>query len=391
MPAGSTCPIMASVSADWRAFDAPQLQQHGCAVWISHGDEDTTWDAFLLGTELGQFQQSTAWARVKRIEGWQASRVIVTHGVQVIGGFQVLWRARFGIRLGYVTKGPVLSNAIVPLRDEVVRLMRAAANVLGLRAMVVQAPDFDTQLEQPMIAAGLPPHRLQDIYSATVFVDVTQPIDEIVRGFSRDVMRLVRRQRDEGVSTRWGGPEDAELFFALMAQTCAKQRVSPNPPNADAVRAILRAFSSPSETGRAKASVLFAEHQGRTLAAFLLIRFGERLVLWKKGALADGGRLQPNRLLDFEAIQWARSIGCRQYELVGLHRGAAVRLLAGARRADVSMPSADAYKLNFGGSIKLLPEARILLPSRLCSLGYHALALCARRGDSNPARPTPTA
>ena len=92
----------------WRQFSDCAVGPEGTSVWLSEADDDPVWDAFLLGTPLGQFQQSSAWARVKRLEGWRATRFMVTAGERIVTGFQILWKTRFGLRFGYVSKGPVV-------------------------------------------------------------------------------------------------------------------------------------------------------------------------------------------------------------------------------------------------------------------------------------------
>src|SRR5258706_39485 len=68
---------------------------------ISRQVEDSCWDKFLQETPLGQFQQSTIWARAKASEGWRVVRLVLTVDEEIVGGFQILWRPSWRGRVAY--------------------------------------------------------------------------------------------------------------------------------------------------------------------------------------------------------------------------------------------------------------------------------------------------
>lgn len=359
--------------ADWESFPFRPAGGPEIRVWASQAERDPAWDSLLVSTPLGQFQQSSAWARIKRLEGWKATRFIVTDGDHPVGGCQILWKSRFGLRIGYASKGPVVAPASGFGSAEAAALLQRAARRLGLQALVAQAPDHDRQSESSMANAGFIENRLIGVYGATMLVDLTRPFADVERGFSHDVRRQIRRSQRQNVRVRFGDAADADLFFELMKQTCARQGVAPNPSQSASIRAILTEFQpQPGSDANPWARCLFAEREGRTIAGYLLIRFGHRLCEWKKGIAADVGREQPNRLLNWEAMKWAKTLGCRQYELVGLDRRAVEDLLAGLPPAAVAMPSTDTYKLSFGGAPILLPRAGVWLSSTPSRLAYRA-------------------
>jgi hypothetical protein len=366
---------------EWARLPVNFPENRNRRVWISEADRDPAWDFFLLGTPLGQFQQSSAWARVKRIEGWRATRWIVTERDKVVAGFQILWKSKLGLRFGYVSKGPVSTPAFGAGPSQTVGLLKQAASRLRLSALVAQPPDFDHETASHLSAAGFLENRLIGVLSATIAVDLARPFKEVERGFSHNVCYDVRRQRKNNVLVRFGDAHDAEIFFDLMLQSCSRQKVAPNPSNAGSIRAISEEFCTEGGVGSASwAGFLLAECDGRVLAGVLLIRFGDCLSLWKKGVALDAGRAQPNRLLDFEAMKWGHQTGARRYELVGLDREVATQLLAHTPRASVPMNSSDYYKLHFGGTPVLLPEAKVWTPSFFGRFTYGAFLALRRFG-----------
>src|SRR5690242_12917165 len=101
-------PTLASEREHWKRIPESTGTRPGSLVLRSDAANDVDWDAFLLSTPLGQFQQSSAWARVKALENWRATRFIMTSEGAPVAGCQVLWKTKLGLRFGYISKGPVV-------------------------------------------------------------------------------------------------------------------------------------------------------------------------------------------------------------------------------------------------------------------------------------------
>ena len=65
-------------------------RQGGLAVGLSQGLTDPAWDRFVAGAAGGGHLQTTAWARVKATLGWDATRIAVWSGDELVAGCQVL-------------------------------------------------------------------------------------------------------------------------------------------------------------------------------------------------------------------------------------------------------------------------------------------------------------
>src|SRR5258708_16240042 len=96
-------------------------------VSISREVEDNCWDKILQETPLGQFQQSTIWARAKATEGWRVVRLVLTMDKEILGGFQILWRPSWRGRVAYVSKGPVGLPGYPGLAEGATELLRTLA------------------------------------------------------------------------------------------------------------------------------------------------------------------------------------------------------------------------------------------------------------------------
>ena len=90
--------------------------------------------------------------------------------------------------------------------------------------------------------------------------------------------------------------------------------------------------------------------------------------------------LHVNEALNWHAIQLARSLGDRFYDLGGISRSTAEALLIDRDTSPDSLPSTDRFKAAFGGHPVLLPETRILLTVAL--IGRASTGVAARAMNS---------
>ena len=98
-----------------RRLKVEQRTQERYQVQTSQGTEDPIWDAFLDRMPGSSHVQTSTWARVKAIHGWQAERVMIMQGDEIVAGAQLLMgplpiAGNIGGKVGYVTKGPILTK-----------------------------------------------------------------------------------------------------------------------------------------------------------------------------------------------------------------------------------------------------------------------------------------
>ena len=327
------------------------------SIQATHSDvlEDRAWDRFLSEASRGQYQQSSIWARVKASQGWACSRTLLwdEHGCR--GGFQLLHRrTRFG-RLGYVTKGPALANESLDEVEACTEAIKAATERLGLRALVVQPPD-ESGLELPLLEAGFGHASLLRVDEANLLIDMDDDLDSRIPAATR---KRVRQAARRGVTVREGAAEEIGTFFALMAKTCERRGVVPNPSEAG-LREMWSLFAD-----EADVRVSFAEVGGEPVAGLLCLGYGDCLTVWKKGWNGAAADVRPNHGLYHETLLWARDAGYRVCDFGGLERGIAATLLRGEPLSPEQRAGRDFFNLSFGGRPVLLPRALILFPNRL--------------------------
>jgi peptidoglycan pentaglycine glycine transferase (the first glycine) len=319
---------------------------------LSHRTDTITRDAAIwdeaLRAQGGHLLQSWRWGAFKERFGWRAARVAVP-GAQGPALAQVLFRDRFGVSIGYIPRGPSLATA----DPEVAATLWKRIDRLAWRQRaltVIVEPDLlpGPGLDAMRFAPGPPP-----IQPART-VKVTLRDDDGLMAQMHPKMRYnVRLAQRRGVAVRAvDGPGAADDLYALLQDTAQRNAFTVHE------RAYYRDFL---ELFQGDATVLFAEVEGRVVAAAVPVVFGDEAI-YMYGASSTQERGHGGAfLLQFEAMRWARDRGCTRYDLWGIpeldpetsQHDAGDRLVAtsGSDRRGLYE-----FKTRFGGEIVSYPR-----------------------------------
>lgn len=287
-------------------------------------DPGETWDEFVAGEPTGHLMQSRAWARVRQDTGWQPIFLRLEDESKIRAAALLLRRGIPGTRLSvlYIPRGPVLDWADTEGVEALGAALYQVAQEQG--AFVVQT--------DPAV-----PQQREDVHAALTRIGFRR---EAKHGLFRisQPLRVMRIPLD-----RYGGPDG--LLAALAKKTRYGLRV-PAREGVDVVRrtdhdALLAFHRLLWEAGRSKSfpvrslrfheaiwrwcvngglgEYLFAEREGRLLAAIQVLRFGAT-AWYMYGASTEVDRhLMPTYLLQWTAIRRAWADGCRCYDMRGVY------------------------------------------------------------------------
>ncbi len=350
-------------------------------AWVSMGDEDASWDRFLQASPLGHFQQSTIWARAKRVAGWEPVRVVVTIDNEIVGGFQILQRLLWWGGIGYVSKGPVAPNQHPEIAEYVTELLRKVSRRQRLWAVVVQPPDRCEQGEKRLGKRGCSRSHSVEVNGATWIFDLRGGLEPLEQKMAKQTRRKVRQAEDRGVRIREGGRQDLRLFFDLMLATCRRQGVAPNPSEVGHLQALWDA-ARPSGCVR----LTFAEHNGQTLSGLLCISFGKTLTLWKRGWNGLGSGLHPNELITFETLERAVRKGYDFCDYSSFDKEMAAAVKNGEPFSPEQTRSRHCFITRFGGMPRILPRGHLLFANPFVRSAALTLRRISRMRGIGPGR-----
>jgi lipid II:glycine glycyltransferase (peptidoglycan interpeptide bridge formation enzyme) len=311
------------------------------------------WDAFISRHPQAHLLQSTAWGELKSAFGWQAAHVLSPSGET---GAQVLFRRLFpGFSLAYIPKGPVGPLAGPAWQELLAELDRVCRE---RRAIFLKVePDAWERAGEPP-PAGFQPG-LQEIQPPrTLLVDLSGDEAALLGRMKQKTRYNIRLAQKKGVQVYQSG--DLETFYRLMQVTGQRDRFGVH--SLDYYRRAYQLFH-PSQA----CELLLAQLEGEPLGGLMVFARGER-AWYLYGASSDQHReAMPTYLLQWEAMRWARGLGCTSYDLWGVPDADEASLEAHFSQRSDGLWGVYRFKRGFGGQLlrALGPWDRVYRP-----LGY---------------------
>jgi peptidoglycan pentaglycine glycine transferase (the first glycine) len=276
---------------------------------------DEAWNAFVAAHPDGHVLQTSQWAQLKAAFGWEAERVIVQdpHGTAIAAGASLLFRRLpWGQTLAYAPKGPLVNwedagqvQAFLAQARLVCRRHRAA-----LLKIEPELPAADARAGLLAAYGFRPsPQRVQPL--STIHLDLTPDEEAILARMKPKWRYNIRLAERKGITVRHGTLADLPAIQSLLRATGERDGFAVH-------SAPYYALATELFVPAGLATWLVAEYEGEILAAIAVFALGARAwYMW--GASSDHHRhLMPNHALQWAAIRWARSLGCRSYDLWGI-------------------------------------------------------------------------
>lgn len=334
---------------------------------ITSGSQDEAWDGFLAKTSGGHHVQTSLWAQVKALLGWRAARVVVTRGEQIVAGAQLLIRPlALGRAIGYVPKGPLFASGDPVLARLVIEELHRAAEAHRVQYLVIQPPNNGEAFGRQLPRWGFRPSSIEVVPTATVRVDLTKDLDEILAQMKSKTRYNVRLGQRKGITVREGTQRDLSVFYRLLVATGQRQQFSP-----ESEEFYFKMWRVLSLHGYIK--LFLTEYDGEAVSGLLAVPFGDT-VIYKRGAWSGRhGNRRPNEVMHWTAIQWAKTQGYHYYDFEGIAPKAARAILEDRPLSDSLRQTTTRFKLQFGGQVTLFPGAYDYIHNPLLRWAYGAV------------------
>jgi len=334
--------------------------------------DDAAWDTFIAGSAAPSYLQATAWAAVKRPNGWRPVR-IVSAGDEPVGA-QLLLRRPRGLpkAFAYAARGPIartpLDTAAIARFTESIR-SEAPRHGIGHVRIDPEAEDPEGTLGAALRESGWQPAPLIQPPTSRV-LDIAAPEEDVWQGIHRKWRQSITKAGRDGTTVVAGGEERLAEFHRIHAISARRAGI---PFRAE--RTYRDLWSAFAPVGHAH--LYFAESpDGETLATIFLVGWGDRIVDLYGGMTDAGAKRRANYLIKWEAIKRAREAGYAIYDLWGLPSPAIAQFKEGWGGRELAYVGAWDLVLDRIG--RALFEAAVELRSRLLAL--------RRGGDGRPAR-----
>lgn len=284
-------------------------------VSLTEGQREA-WNTFAAREPFFAMIQSWEWGEVKERLGWHAVRLAIEEQGQILAGAQMLIKPiPSGLTsIAYVPRGP-LGNwqdkaAMSRLLTELVRVARQhRAIFLRIEPAHLNNP----ATHQFLHGQGFRPNPYSNQPRATIIIDLTQELDDILGQMRKKTRYSVRYAVKNGVTVRAGGQEDLPGFYSLMQATGRRARFAPR--IYDYYKQEWQTFA---DCEWSEVFMPMAFYQDQLVAAQMSFNFGHRAAYIHGCSSAEHRNLQANHLLVWEAIKWTKAQGCYTYDLWGI-------------------------------------------------------------------------
>ena len=348
------------------------------ATTAEEARRDAAWDALVEGVADGDLVQTTSWASIRQRLGTPVCHLRVhTRDGTLLGGCLMQHRRVLpGIRIGAVSRGPLLFAHHPGAAEQVVREMIATARHLGIQLLVVQPPEGDAGLLGALERAGFRPGGPQIAPTATIRIDLRPTEEELLGRLEQKRRHRIRHGLRDGLRTEES--DDVEAFHRLHVETATRQ--SFQPLGLDYLKAQWEVLAP---LGMCRIAI--TSQAGVPLAAEWLTSFAGKRTCRLTGAVPAApvpGARNASSALIWAVIQQARRDGEQMLDFGGFDRAAAEEIVAGRPPPPSFIDSPSQFKKSFGGQVALLPGPHFILPDRIARA---ALTGAAQRLMLHPA------
>jgi peptidoglycan pentaglycine glycine transferase (the first glycine) len=304
------------------------------------------WNDLINNYPNAHLLQSPAWGEFKRHFGWEPVWISTPNRAKGSSpaGAQLLFRKLIpGITFAYLPKGPLFPPG--PFQDSWVDLLPEIDAACRRRRAVFLKVELDLWESDPLVRAPLEglkkaSHAIQP--PRTLLVDLSGSEDQILAQMKQKTRYNIKLSQKKGVVVHPSA--DIDTFHSLLQVTAGRDEFAVH--SLQYYQKAYDIFHS-----RGECELLMASFEGEPLAGLMVFAHGSR-AWYLYGASTPSHRdRMPNYILQWEAMRWARSIGCTQYDLWGVPDEDEVVLEERFNQKSDGLWGVYRFKRGFGGKI----------------------------------------
>jgi peptidoglycan pentaglycine glycine transferase (the first glycine) len=322
---------------------------------------ETIWSEFYNAHDAAHLLQSPHWAALKGEFGWFSQRVI-TDDI----GSQILFRKLpLGFTIAYIARGPVgnLDHITEHIKEIDGVCKKHRTIFLKIEPDIWEDEQSCETTRIQLVRLGSPAKPIQP--RQTLMVSLENDDEAWLSHMKQKTRYNIRLAQKKGVVVQ--ETEDIHTFQKLMEITGER-----NEFGVHSFAYYRKAF----EEFYPQACRLFlASYKDQPLAAIMVFFKGQTAMYFYGASSNQERNRMPTYLVQFRAMQWAASIGCKEYDLWGIPDQPLEELEASFADRDDGLWGVYRFKRGFGGHIKRSMEAydRVYMPTlyKLYQLKMH--------------------
>lgn len=326
-------------------------------VVISETTEEPNWDRFVIENNGGHYTQTALWGQVKEITGWKTLRIIFKNKHEsIIAGAQILWKPiKFGMKYGYISKGPLFKSHDPSLITFVLLTIKNVCKEYRIIYLALQPNNDSCDLEDVLYEFGFIDCQEGDLEkSATIILDIAQDDEDILEQIRIKKRKWIRKAIQNPFVLREGSKDDLDTFYHLHAETGLRGGIAMQ--RLEFFHKLWDVFY-PSRM----VSLILCEYQGETICAAIMIGYKDTLEGYRRGWSGAHNKLHPNDALDWYILRWAREHGYRWFDFGGIDQKMADIVESTGEVPEKDLNTYSAYKLHYSHNIERFPKTYVFI------------------------------
>ncbi len=287
--------------------------------------DQETWDSALLALPRPHILQCWSWGETKNQTGWRARRWLWEDDGRPVAAAALLVRKlpHLPLAVGYIPKGPLLDwsndNLVKAVLDRL-SLEARRARLVFLKIDPEVDPDSATgRAVIDRLASYGWRYSAEQIQFRNTMVSDLVPDEETILASMKPKWRYnIRLAERKGVTVRRGAASDLPRFYEMYVETGERDGFLVRP--FDYYRQIWERFLAEGHAQLLMASGPVEDAPDpapQDVAGIILFRFGPTAWYFYGASTAQARPLMPNHALQWEAIRWAKDVGCTRYDWWG--------------------------------------------------------------------------
>lgn len=316
------------------------------------------WDSFLSQHPEAHILQTSGWGSLKSEFGWRSIQVLSGEV-----GAQVLLRSLpLGFTIAYIPKGPV-GHPDIQFWQEIDRICRKNRAVF----LKIEPDGWKTKSEMDKMDLshlGRPSTHIQP--RRTISLSLSGSQEDWLARMKQKTRYNIRLSQRKGVTIRrvnLSDPEtDIQQFYKMMAITGSRDDFGVH--NKRYYQRAFEIFHSLNPQA-GNCVLLIADYQEKPLAAVMVFARSQRAWYFYGASSNEERNRMPAYFVQWEAMCWAASQGCTEYDLWGIPDFEEEKLESEFSNHSTGLWGVYRFKRGFGGQIKVAPGAwdRIYKPT----------------------------
>jgi peptidoglycan pentaglycine glycine transferase (the first glycine) len=275
------------------------------------------WDDFVTASVCCNITQSYEWGELAPHLGAEALRVgVVDEQGQLCAAMLLLITRAPVLRRPYfyAARGPVIDDPNSPAMTVLLDFVKAEARKRGAFMLKVEpsVPDGDERWLAALKKQGFCPNPYAVHVRNEWVLDLRPDEKALLAGMKEKWRYNIRLAGRKGVTVRKGdGQADLDTFYRLYEVTSERDQFFIN--NKKHYEDVMRLYREGD-----RAALFLAEYEGKAIAGIIVLRLGHWSWYMFGASSNEQRNLMPNHLLQWTAMQWARSHGCWYYNFRGI-------------------------------------------------------------------------